>query len=77
MSTTYMTTKELSEKIKYKTRTINESLKDVVLLEGRHYFRPFGGRKILWIWENIKADMHCIPTNDISIPLSGGRVCNV
>jgi len=77
MSTTYLTTNELSGRIKYKTRTINESLKDSVLVEGRHYFRPFGGRKILWIWENIAADMHCAPSNDISIPMAGGGVCNV
>lgn len=46
MSQTYLTTAELSDRIKYDTRTIRERLKDSVLLEGRHYFRPFGGRKI-------------------------------
>jgi hypothetical protein len=38
-------------------RTIRDRLKDSVLLEGRHYFRPFGGRKILYVWEVIEADM--------------------
>ena len=23
----------------------------------RHYFRPFGGRKILYIWEAVESDM--------------------
>jgi hypothetical protein len=32
-------------------------MKDTVLLEGVHYFRPFGGRKILYIWERIERDM--------------------
>jgi hypothetical protein len=27
------------------------------LLEGIHYIRPFGGRKILYIWERIEKDM--------------------
>ena len=44
---TYLTTDELSTRIKYDVRTIRERLKDSVLIEGVHYFRPFGGRKIL------------------------------
>jgi hypothetical protein len=54
---TYLTTEELSERIKYDVRTIRERLKDSVLLEGVHYLRPFGGRKILFIWETIEEDM--------------------
>ena len=50
MASTYLTTAELSERIKYDARTIRDRLKDSVLLEGVHYFRPFGGRKILYIW---------------------------
>lgn len=58
MSMTYLTTEELSERIKYNARTIRNDLKDSVLLEGRHYIRPFGQRKILFIWEHIEEDMH-------------------
>lgn len=54
---TYLTTKELADRIKYDVRTIRERLKDSVLLEGVHYLRPFGGRKILYIWERIESDM--------------------
>lgn len=57
MTQTYLTTAELSARIKYDTRTIRERLKDSVLLEGVHYIRPFGGRKTLYIWEKIEADM--------------------
>lgn len=57
MSLTYLTTDELSERIKYDSRTIRERLKDSVLLEGTHYIRPFGGRKILFVWERIEQDM--------------------
>jgi hypothetical protein len=49
MSQTYLTTEELSAKIKYDPRTIREQMKDSVLLEGVHYIRPFGGRKILYV----------------------------
>ncbi len=45
MAQTYLTTKELSDRIKYDARTIRNQLKDSVLLEGVHYIRPFGGRK--------------------------------
>jgi len=62
MSQTYLTTVELSERIKYDPRTIRERLKDSVLLEGIHYIRPFGGRKILYIWEKIEKDMIRAPS---------------
>ena len=57
MNFTYLTTKELSERIQYNERTIRNQLKDSVLLEGIHYIRPFGGRKILFVWERIEEDM--------------------
>mgnify|MGYP006129870343 CR=1 FL=1 len=57
MAQTYLTTSELSERIKYNPRTIRNQLKDSVLLEGVHYIRPFGGRKILYVWEQIEQDM--------------------
>ncbi len=57
MSNTYLTTDELSQRIKFDPRYIRNSLKDSVLLEGIHYIRPFGGRKILYIWEQIETDM--------------------
>ena len=76
MSQTYLTTQELSERIKYDTRTIRERLKDSVLLEGVHYFRPFGGRKILYIWEAIQADMFNSMPASLAIPMANGGVCN-
>ena len=57
MNITYMTTSELSKRIKYDPRTIREQLKDSVLFEGVHYIRPFGGRKILYLWERIEEEM--------------------
>lgn len=75
MNQTYLTTDELSARIKYDTRTIRERLKDSVLLEGRHYFRPFGGRKILYIWENIERDMR-LSNSAFAIPMANGDVCH-
>ena len=77
MNLTYLTTQELSERIKYNARTIRTRLKDSVLFEGRHYIKPFGGRKTLYIWENIEKDM-AMPSasNDLAIPMAGGGVCN-
>ncbi len=46
---TYLTTDELSARIRYTPATIRNQLKDNVLIEGKHYIRPFGGRKIRWI----------------------------
>ncbi|MBI3093451.1 MAG: hypothetical protein HYY97_01110 [Rhodocyclales bacterium] len=75
MPQTYLTTDELSSRIKYDTRTIRERLKDSVLLEGVHYFRPFGGRKILYIWEAIERDMK-LSVDALAIPMANGRVCH-
>lgn len=77
MAQTYLTTEELSERIKYNRRTICNQLKDSVLLEGRHYIRPFGGRKILWCWEQIEEDMVRRSHNrDFAIPMARGGVAH-
>ena len=57
MNQTYLTTEQLSELIHYDARPIRTRLKDAVLLEGIHYIRPFGGRKLLFIWEAIQRDI--------------------
>lgn len=77
MATTYVTTGELAKLIKYDARTIRERLKDSVLLEGKHYIRPFGGRKILYIWESIEQDM-AVASNDPGdgIPMANGAICH-
>ena len=77
MQQTYLTTSELAERIKYDERTVRERLKDSVLIEGHHYFRPFGGRKILYIWESIEKDMRNSAHAVRSIPLSNGGVVHV
>ncbi len=75
---TYLTTDELSNRIKYDVRTIRERLKDSVLLEGVHYFRPFGGRKILYVWETIQRDMKVMAATGshsiVAIPMANGGV---
>jgi len=71
----FSTTEELSARIKYAPRTIRERLKDSVLLEGVHYIRPFGGRKILFVWETIARDMGLASTAGRSaIPMASGGV---
>lgn len=75
MSLTYLTTEELSGVIKYDSRTIRDRLKDSVLIEGVHYIRPFGGRKILYIWEHIERDMGT-SVGVFGIPMANGGVCH-
>ena len=74
MRYTYLSTSELSDRIKYEARTIRDRLKDSVLLEGRHYIRPFGGRKILFIWETIEEDM--MASGAFAVPMANGGICN-
>jgi hypothetical protein len=55
---TYLTAKELSQRIKYQPNVINNMLKDSVLIEGIHYIRPFGRRKVLYLWEAVEKTMN-------------------
>lgn len=75
MTVTYLTTEELATRIKFDPRYIREALKDRVLIEGRHYIRPFGRRKILYLWEAIEADMRSSAAEDeLAIPMAAGGV---
>jgi len=68
-----LTTDELSERIKYDSRYIRESLKDSVFIEGVHYIRPFGRRKILFIWKAIENEMmKSVSKPSHGIPLAAG-----
>lgn len=77
MTHTYLTTEQLSERIHYDARTIRTRLKDAVLLEGIHYIRPFGGRKLLFIWESIQRDIGIASSKpSCGIPMANGGVAH-
>jgi hypothetical protein len=76
MSQTYLTTEQLADRINYNARTIRNQLKDSVLLEGIHYVRPFGRRKILYIWEAIENEILTKSASLNSIPMANGGYCN-
>lgn len=88
MNHTYLTTDQLAELIHYDSRTIRTRLKDAVLLEGVHYIRPFGGRKLLFIWEAIQRDIGKFSSAksvgdsmlphpaSLSIPMANGAVAH-
>lgn len=76
MQSELLTTDELAARIKYDSRTIRERLKDSVLIEGVHYIRPFGGRKILYVWDQIARDMAKASAESAvsGIPMANGGV---
>jgi len=77
MTHTFLTTEELSTKIKYDPRYIREFLKDTIFMENIHYIRPFGRRKILFIWEPIEAEMlGTIELDTPLIPMSAGGIAH-
>lgn len=77
MSQTYLTTEQLSERIHYDPRTIRTRLKDSVLLEGVHYIRPFGGRKLLFVWEAIERDIGLASAKPVmGIPMANGGLAH-
>ncbi len=71
----YLTTEELSSRIKYDVRYIRDSLKGRIFLEGIHYIRPFGGRKILFLWDAVEDLMlkENVPADPAEIPLRRGN----
>jgi hypothetical protein len=72
MSHTFLTTEELAKRIHYTARTIRNELVDSCLFEGKHYIRPFGRRKFLFIWENIEADLMNTLSDSIAMPSAVG-----
>lgn len=75
-SYTYLTAEELSDRIKYDCRTIRQQLKDSALIEGIHYIKPFGRRKILYLREAIEIEILGSRSSSLAIPMSGGGVCH-
>jgi len=80
-SVKYLTAEQLAKRIHYTPRYIREKMINNVLQEGEHFIRPFGGRRILFIWENIERDMLTVstegkkPVSKNIIPLSRGGIC--
>lgn len=72
MSHTFLTTEELAKRIHYNARTIRNELVDSCLFEGKHYIRPFGRKKFLFIWENIEADLMNTLSDSIAMPSAVG-----
>lgn len=77
MKHTLLTANELSARIKFSANYINAELKDSIFIEGKHYVRPFNGRKILYIWEEVEAYLYAsAERNAFYIPMASGRVCH-
>ncbi len=76
MNKTLLTATELAERIKFSSAYISHGLKDTVFLEGIHYIRPFGGRKIFYIWEAVEQEMYKVTVRPpIAIPMAKGGTC--
>lgn len=76
MNLTYLDLDELAAKLKFKPKTIMRSKVGSVLHEGIHFVRPLGGKRLLFIWENIERDM--LAGRDVinTIPMANGGHCH-
>lgn len=73
---TYLTTEELAEKLRYEPSYVRNTLKDAVFVEGVHYIRPFGRRRVLYLWEPIEEDMFKASMEQKpAIPMANGGIC--
>lgn len=78
MNKTYITAAKLSQLIPYHKKYINDSLKDKYLFEGTHYIRPFGGKRVLYIWEEVEKVLFktSVENSDEFIPMMNGGACH-
>ena len=71
-----MRRREADVKTIYDPRYIRSFLKDAVFIEGIHYIKPFGRRRVLYIWEAIERDMvKSSAGKKPAIPMANGGVC--
>ena len=76
MNNTLLTANELAKRIKFSSAYISHGLKDTVFLEGIHYIRPFGGRKVFYIWEAVEQEMFKVTVRPpMVIPMAKGGTC--
>ena len=77
MNRTLLTASELANRIHFSSTYINHALKDTIFLQGQHYIRPFGGRKIFYIWEEIEKEMFKTTVRPVmAIPMAKGGICH-
>jgi len=82
---TYLSPAQVAERLGFSTRYFRNVVLRDRLVEGVHYCRPFGGRKILLVWEEVEAELlrdlpgvkQDSPGAGAGIPMRGGRVCHV
>lgn len=55
--TQYITADDLAIRLHYDVRTVRDRLVGRMFVEGIHYFRLNGGRKLLFDWPRIEADL--------------------
>lgn len=72
MRFTYLTSAMLAERLNYSTRHVREYVTKHSLIEGYHYVRAPGGRKLLYIWERIEETLGQTDTDLPRIPLASG-----
>ena len=73
---TYLSTDKLAERLNYSTRHVREYLKDRIFIEGIHYVRAPGGRKLLFVWEQIEEDFFSELAESSRIQLASGGFIN-
>lgn len=76
MNFTYLSPQMLAQRIPYSTRHIREYLKDRIFVEGIHYVRTPGGRRILFIWERVEDELNGSGCSGLRIPLASGGFVN-
>lgn len=72
----YLTARELADRLPFSPRYINNQLREQYLEEGRHFVRPFGGKKVLYLWENIEQDLLTAQKIGVGIPMANGGMCH-
>ena len=64
------------EAVKLRAQSVPRSCPTGAQNFGTSFFRPFGGRKILYIWEKIETDMGSAAHQGFAIPMANGAACH-
>ena len=74
MTEEYLTTEELAARIQVRRPNHPRKAEGQCFAQGVHYIRPFGGRKILFVWGQIARDMGKPSIANVGIPMANGGV---
>lgn len=74
---TYISVNEAARRLNFSARYFRNIVLRRDLVEGTHYIRAFGGRKILILWDALEEELLKTSEQLAAIPMASGGNCHV